>query len=54
MRRNIESILGTNPLLWCCPTSTPGSGLKFELSNNDGEWIELSAPQSRDTSHDLA
>jgi len=37
MRRNIESVLGPNPLLWCCPSRTPGSGLKYELSNNDGE-----------------
>jgi len=51
MRRNIESVLGPNPLLWCCPSRTPGSGLKYELSNNDGEWIESSALRSRDTSH---
>jgi len=37
VRRNIESILGPNPLLWCCPSRTPGSGLKYELPNNDGE-----------------
>jgi 1,4-alpha-glucan branching enzyme len=54
MRRNIESILGPNPLLWCCPSRTPGSGLKYELTNNDGELVELSDPQSRDSSHDLA
>jgi hypothetical protein len=53
MRRNIESVLGPNPLLWCCPSRTPGSGLKYELSNYDGEWNELSAFQPRDTSHDL-
>lgn len=54
MRRNIESILGPNPLLWCCPSRTPGSGLTYELSNNDGEGIELSSLQSKDGSHDLA
>ncbi|PPQ73379.1 hypothetical protein CVT26_015482 [Gymnopilus dilepis] len=36
-RRNIESVLGRNPLLWCCPTRTPGSGLKYELSSAEGE-----------------
>jgi palmitoyltransferase len=39
-RRNIESILGTKRSLWCCPTRTPGSGLKYELSNTEGnEWL---------------
>jgi palmitoyltransferase ZDHHC6 len=42
MRKNIESILGSNPLLWCCPTVTPGSGLKYELAESDGKWIDLS------------
>ncbi|PPR01916.1 hypothetical protein CVT24_001255 [Panaeolus cyanescens] len=36
-RKNIESVLGQNPLLWCCPSPTPGDGLRFELSNKDGE-----------------
>lgn len=35
IRRNIESVLGRNPLLWCCPTVTPGSGLKYELAESD-------------------
>ncbi|KAF9469816.1 DHHC palmitoyltransferase-domain-containing protein [Collybia nuda] len=34
-RRNIESILGPNPLLWCWPTATPGTGLKYQLANDD-------------------
>ncbi|KAF8236805.1 zf-DHHC-domain-containing protein [Tricholoma matsutake] len=37
IRRNIESVLGRNPLLWCCPTVTPGSGLKYELAESDGK-----------------
>jgi hypothetical protein len=46
-RRNIESVLGTNPILWCCPTRTPGSGLKYELSNSEGELLNLSPWKSR-------
>lgn len=48
MRRNMESILGNNPLLWCCPTVTPGSGLKYELAETDGKWIDLSALKVQD------
>lgn len=47
MRRNIMSILGPNPLLWCCPTHVSGSGLKYELSDKDGECDMSSAPQAR-------
>ncbi|KIJ66242.1 hypothetical protein HYDPIDRAFT_86668 [Hydnomerulius pinastri MD-312] len=32
VRRNIASVLGSNPLLWCCPTVPPGTGLKYQLS----------------------
>ncbi|KAG2350756.1 zf-DHHC-domain-containing protein [Suillus weaverae] len=35
VRRNIASILGNNPLLWCCPTVPPGTGLKYQLSVAD-------------------
>ncbi|KAG2368853.1 zf-DHHC-domain-containing protein [Suillus spraguei] len=33
VRRNIASILGNNPFLWCCPTVPPGTGLStsFQL-----------------------
>lgn len=42
-RRNIESMLGPNPLLWCCPNVGPfGTGLKFQLSEKDGKWVEVS------------
>ena len=37
------SILGSNPLLWCCPTVPPGTGLKFQLSIGIGEWYEVFA-----------
>ncbi|KAG2117985.1 DHHC palmitoyltransferase-domain-containing protein [Suillus discolor] len=35
VRRNIASILGNNPLLWCCPTAPPGTGLRYQLSVAD-------------------
>ncbi|KAI0640069.1 palmitoyltransferase PFA4 [Trametes polyzona] len=35
MRKNIESVLGANPLLWCCPTVPPGNGLKYPLADGD-------------------
>jgi hypothetical protein len=43
-RRNIESMLGTNPLLWCCPNVGPlGTGLKYQLAESEGKWVELAA-----------
>ena len=54
MRRNIESVLGTNPILWCWPSRTPGSGLKYELSNSEGELLNLSFWKSRGTHEDAA
>jgi hypothetical protein len=43
-RRNVESMLGTNPLLWCCPNVGPsGTGLKYQLAETDGKWDEVSA-----------
>lgn len=37
-------MLGTNPLLWCCPNvGPPGTGLKYQLAEGDGKWVELSA-----------
>lgn len=50
-RRNIESMLGTNPLLWCCPNVGPlGTGLKYQLAESEGKWVELSArePEPRE------
>ncbi|KAI0778969.1 zf-DHHC-domain-containing protein [Trametes elegans] len=35
MRRNIEAVLGPNPLLWCCPTVPPGNGLKYPIAEGD-------------------
>ncbi|KAF9245829.1 zf-DHHC-domain-containing protein [Melanogaster broomeanus] len=35
VRRNIASVLGKNPLLWCYPTVPPGTGLKYQLSVGD-------------------
>ncbi|PFH52267.1 hypothetical protein AMATHDRAFT_140409 [Amanita thiersii Skay4041] len=42
VRRNIDTILGPNPLLWCWPTRVRGSGLKYEVS--DGDDVEQSWP----------
>ncbi|KDQ63231.1 hypothetical protein JAAARDRAFT_147325 [Jaapia argillacea MUCL 33604] len=40
-RRNIASVLGDNPWLWCWPTVPPGNGLKYALADGHGKWIEL-------------
>ncbi|KAI0297589.1 DHHC palmitoyltransferase-domain-containing protein [Multifurca ochricompacta] len=43
-RRNVDSMLGTNPLLWCWPNVGPlGTGTKYQLAEGDGKWVELSA-----------
>lgn len=43
-RKNIESVLGNDWVLWCWPTIPPGTGLKYEIAEGDGgKWIELSA-----------
>ena len=47
-RRNIESILGSRPLFWCWPSRTPGNGLRYELSNRDSKWQELSSLRIRE------
>ncbi|KAI0354615.1 zf-DHHC-domain-containing protein [Trametes cingulata] len=43
MRRNIDAVLGPNPLTWCCPSVPPqGDGLKYPLADGDDsggeEW----------------
>ncbi|ETW87155.1 hypothetical protein HETIRDRAFT_166687 [Heterobasidion irregulare TC 32-1] len=48
-RRNIESMLGKNPLMWCCPTIPPGTGLKYQLAEGDGKWVELSRREDIET-----
>jgi len=48
MKRNINTVLGPSPLLWCVPRRASGSGLKYELSNKDGEWYQLHNIQNRD------
>jgi hypothetical protein len=40
--RNFKSVLGPSPWLWCCPTKAPGTGLRYELSNSEGELLHLS------------
>ncbi|KAK7058431.1 Palmitoyltransferase [Paramarasmius palmivorus] len=50
-RRNIESVLGKNTLYWCCPTSPPGNGLKYELAEgegfDEGSWPPKDPDRSR-------
>jgi len=41
-RRNIASVLGDDPKIWCWPTVPPGTGLKFQLAEGDGKWVEFS------------
>ncbi|KAI6153872.1 DHHC palmitoyltransferase-domain-containing protein [Pisolithus tinctorius] len=36
--RNITSVLGNNPLKWCCPSTPQGHGLKYQLSS--GDYVE--------------
>ncbi|KAH9849211.1 palmitoyltransferase PFA4 [Lenzites betulinus] len=42
MRKNIDSMLGSNPMMWCCPTVPQGNGLKYPLAQGDDsageEW----------------
>lgn len=43
IRRNIDSVLGPNPLLWCWPGVKPqGNGLKYPLAEGNGKWVEFS------------
>ena len=41
MRKNIESMLGPNPWLWCWPSVPAGNGLKYPLADGDGKWVEF-------------
>ncbi|KAF9486462.1 palmitoyltransferase PFA4 [Pholiota conissans] len=53
-KRNFQSILGPNPWLWCWPSKAPGTGLHFELSNSEEEFlptVEMSDESSADESH---
>ncbi|KAJ6609380.1 DHHC palmitoyltransferase-domain-containing protein [Mycena sp. CBHHK59/15] len=51
-RRNIESILGENPWLWCWPITTPGNGLKFKLTEgDDSDPPEVWPPQDPAAMH---
>ncbi|KAI0931576.1 hypothetical protein AcW1_001057 [Taiwanofungus camphoratus] len=45
VRRNISSVLGENRLLWCWPTVTPGTGLKYQLAEGDVHNAEAWPPQ---------
>lgn len=47
-RANLESVLGKNPLLWCCPSIPPGDGLKYSVIEKDGTWVELNYRRRRE------
>ncbi|KAI0078856.1 zf-DHHC-domain-containing protein [Panus rudis PR-1116 ss-1] len=44
LRRNIASVMGDNPLLWCWPTVPPGNGLRYPLAEGHGDDEEASWP----------
>ncbi|KAJ7070731.1 zf-DHHC-domain-containing protein [Mycena amicta] len=52
-RRNIDSILGKNAWLWCWPTRTPGSGLKYEITSSADSISDQESwpPRDPDTVH---
>ncbi|TFK77407.1 zf-DHHC-domain-containing protein [Pluteus cervinus] len=41
-KRNIRSVLGDQPLLWCWPQKARGDGLKFQLAEGDASRITSS------------
>lgn len=53
MRKNIETILGQNPLLWCCPSVPQGDGLKYQVVEADGRWIELNYRRREEDDEDV-
>ncbi|KIM70265.1 hypothetical protein SCLCIDRAFT_1161245 [Scleroderma citrinum Foug A] len=48
--RNVTSVLGSNPLLWCCPLAPQGTGLEFQLSDGEGTEVQYSGPRCNPTS----
>ncbi|KAI0720048.1 palmitoyltransferase PFA4 [Cerioporus squamosus] len=48
IRRNIESVLGPRPLMWCCPTVPPGDGLKYPLAEGNDSAGEEWPPKDPD------
>jgi hypothetical protein len=38
--RNIQSVLGDNPLFWCWPANGKGDGLYYPTSTNAGKWYD--------------
>ena len=48
------AVLGDNPLLWCWPKSTPGSGTSFKIAPGNGEWTEFTrGPYDADPSGNM-
>ncbi|KIK94149.1 hypothetical protein PAXRUDRAFT_828289 [Paxillus rubicundulus Ve08.2h10] len=52
IRRNIASVLGNNPLFWCCPTVPPGTGLKYQLSVGSDPTVQHAWPPRDPTLED--
>ncbi|KAJ8523296.1 hypothetical protein ONZ45_g214 [Pleurotus djamor] len=47
-RRNVESVLGKNPFLWCWPIRAPGTGLRYDLTDNEGQPMASWPPEDPD------
>ncbi|CCL98131.1 uncharacterized protein FIBRA_00125 [Fibroporia radiculosa] len=45
LKRNINSVLGNRPLLWCWPTVPPGTGLKYQLAEGEDPDAEMWPPE---------
>lgn len=53
--RNIAAILGPSPLFWCWPSQpVPGDGLRFEIAQGSGEWVEFSKEKRRASDEEAA
>ena len=47
-RRNIDAVLGNNPLLWCMSKPMHGTGLRFEMAEHAGKWENVSRRDRED------
>ncbi|TFK56613.1 palmitoyltransferase PFA4 [Heliocybe sulcata] len=57
-RRNIASVLGNNPWLWCWPTVVPGTGLKYQLAessepHSQSFWPPEDLAEQQDEDHEF-
>ncbi|KAF8445635.1 zf-DHHC-domain-containing protein [Boletus edulis BED1] len=49
--KNIVSIMGNNPLFWCCPTVPDGTGVRFQLSIGIDRDVESWPPRDPALEH---